>query len=1017
MWPVHRRRTSRIVVALAIVLCGALFFLMSSARARSDRRQRTLETEHFAFHYNAQLESVVDRCAERAERAYLELGRVLGHVPQVKIHVVIIDSTDRANGSATVGPTPRVVLHTVAPGELGALGSYDDWIEILLTHELVHVLHLDTIHGIPRLVNAALGFGVLGRVMVPQGDLPRWTIEGLATMLESDQGGRGRHRSAIFDMYLRTAVLERKLQTRGQVSSTAAIFPFGNSAYLYGLHMMHWIGVHYGRDKLAELSHVRGGRLIYSRESRAVRDVLGVDFDQLWREFLSDISRRFEAQERQIRARGIRQGRRLTFTNSGSKRARWSPDDRSLYFYDENRNGQGGIRKVPAQGVRAREGVGRGAQRKSSDGQSILELGGSAHFAFVGPNEDDIVLHQIMRHDMRYRWGDLYRWRGGGADAMEQITFAMRANYPDVSPDGRTVVFSRTDVAQSRLAFLELDSLRVRELAPMERISQVTMPRWSPDGSKVAYSGWREGGFRDIYVYDRASGVQERITSSRSIETAPAWSPDGRFLLFISDRTGVFNIYAFERETKSLYQVSNVLGGAFHPILDHTGTKLVYSGFTSQGYDLWKMDFDPDRFLPAMTGETAFPVAGAVEHEERSRDFPAPSAASTAYRAHRTFFPRSLLPSVLEVESTPGRTALGVSVEFSDIMEFHHLRAHYGYLPDFKESVGGVEYSFRRLVPNFRVDFVRDLQTIDGFGRYVYEPKAGTGFSGARYRLDSYLRRSTAVSASVSIPALRVQSHRVDVDGGYYFHHFENLNAGDSPIDPNAPGGARPVPETDGRVRLGVRYSNLRGSTFSYGSERGRSLSASVSVQDEVFLSESKRISADVSYRERLAMPWRGHQVLAYKLSAGTSSSSVYRIGGYPDQQDVLMAIFYRTPFGSSRVIRGYANGAFSGRHYLLMNVDYPIPVRWFDRGAGSYRLFLRRLTFVPFSDWGLAWSNPIDSSSLKGSSGASLVFDFKTGYDRDPAEDRLGLQFQFAHGWDPKQGLNYFRIALAGRM
>src|SRR4029453_5629201 len=115
------------------------------------------------------------------------------------------------------------------------------------------------------------------------------------------------------------------------------------------------------------------------------------------------------------------------------------------------------------------------------DVEHVIDIEDAAQSSFVGATED-IVFAQNSVYDNRYRWDDLYKWNGGDPRGYEQLTFGMRASEPHVSPDGRTVVFRRNDVAQARMGFLELDTGDVVELPPFERISQVYTPRWAPDG-------------------------------------------------------------------------------------------------------------------------------------------------------------------------------------------------------------------------------------------------------------------------------------------------------------------------------------------------------------------------------------------------------------------------------------------------------------------------------------------------------------------------------------------------------
>ena len=77
-------------------------------------------------------------------------------------------------------------------------------------------------------------------------------------------------------------------------------------------------------------------------------------------------------------------------------------------------------------------------------------------------------------------------------------------------------------------------------------------PAWSPDGRLIAYSRWKPGGFRDIHVYDLATGADRALMHDRAMDVDPRFSPDGRTIVFSSDRTGIYNIFAYELATERL---------------------------------------------------------------------------------------------------------------------------------------------------------------------------------------------------------------------------------------------------------------------------------------------------------------------------------------------------------------------------------------------------------------------------------------------------------------------------------
>lgn len=1013
-------RPARFVPAAwaAGLLFGAIVWLLTASVARAgnpDERWRTIETEHFYVHYHVLEQDAAERTAAVAERAYNALSMAWEHDVFLKIHITLRDNSDTANGSATALPFPQINALTTAPESLSVLESYDDWIDILITHELTHVVHLDTVHGIPRIVNAIFGFGVLGKLSAPNILQPRWVIEGVATMDESDFSAQGRRKSAQFDAIIRMAVLEGTFQELDQISSGARVYPHGTSVYLYGVHFMYYLAARYGRDKLAELSHLYGGRVIPYGINRAAEDIYGVDFYTLWDEFKRDTTRRFRAQARRIRARGLRQGVRLTMAGESTRYPVWSPDDDWIYFYRNDGHREEGLKRLSAKGGRVRDGVGIGRQGVDLDVEHVIDIEDSAEASFVGATQD-MVFGQTAVFDFRYRWSDLYRWNGGDPRRAERLTFGLRASEPHVSPDGRTVVFRRNDVGQSRLGFLDLNTADVQEVPPDGRISQVYTPRWNPDGHRVAYSGFREGGFRDIYVYDRRDGSTERITADRHLDMSPTWSPDGRYLVFVSDRDEVYNIYAYDTQTRRVHQVSNVLGGTFEPAISRDGTRIAYVGYGAYGYDLWVMDFDPDKWLEPMPTVSDLDIVDDNKPPLTKTGERPPGLASRRYQPARTFFPRLISPTALDFAAlSSGGSLLGFATGLQDVVGFHTLGLTFNYLTAQRIATGAATYSFRRLFPDFTLSLSRGYGERGGFRRFLYERPVGDN---GGYPVEGYRERSTTASASMSIPVIRHPRHSVSASTGYSFSRLVNLDADEAPIDPNAPSTSFPEVGNLASLNGRVTYSSESdgASRFSYGVERGRRASVGVSVLDERIGGDYNDLQATASYRETIPMPWRGHQSLVLQLAGGASTGGLARrgafcVGNYVSGVDVVQSLLSRAPSGAAcSLLRGYDLVAQSGQYYSVLTGEYRIPIVDVDRGLGTAPFFFQRVGMIPFVDYGGAFDDVVGLRDLLVGVGGALVTSFRLGY-----VEPIQLVLQFDHGVDDELGRDTFRAVVAG--
>ena len=106
---------------------------------------------------------------------------------------------------------------------------------------------------------------------------------------------------------------------------------------------------------------------------------------------------------------------------------------------------------------------------------------------------------------------------------------------PQISPDGRSIAYVRmgydikTDRARGSVWLVGVDGKNER---PLSGAPTSGSPRWSPDGTRIAYIGRAADGSAQLFMYWTGSGVSAPISNFTDSPGGLAWSPDGKWLAF-----------------------------------------------------------------------------------------------------------------------------------------------------------------------------------------------------------------------------------------------------------------------------------------------------------------------------------------------------------------------------------------------------------------------------------------------------------------------------------------------------
>ncbi len=901
----------------AVVAAAAALMPRAAEAGDPLRVYKELETDHFLICYWEPLDDVAQRVGVVAEHVHRTLSPAIDNAPPVKTIIVISDDTDDANGFAGVLPRNAIQLYATGPTSFSELDDHEDWLYALVQHEYTHILHLDVIEGAPAIYNK-----IFGKTWAPSQIMPRWLIEGIAVYEESKRTTGGRDRGTIFDQYIRIARHAGVDLRLDEVSGAPRQFPRGNAAYVYGSHFMKYIFDRFGDDTLRALAHLGGGYPVPFAVNRQIAKAVGEPFTELYEDWKLYLRDRYAMEETAAERRGLRVGRKLTETAETNQFLRWSADGKWLYWQQYDGYSLIWVRRMPAGGTQ-------------KDAENVAQI--EAMGPFDLEPDGSFVFEQGLTYRREYSFEDLVRW-DATTGAFTRLTHGARARDPGLSPDGRRVAYSRNEHSDSVLAVM--DTVPDGEPSIVwrgTRYGQAYQPAWSPDATRIAFSAWRDDGYRDIVVVELASGKTVDITHDRAIDQQPSWSADGRYIFFTSDRTGIANIYAYDTTARTTYQVTNVWGGAYDArrVARRQAARLRGRGGA--------------RRLRPLRGP-ARPVAVAARARLRRRQAAAQGHQGRRGRGRRAAaVPRDRDARAPQTWTAAVDTTNTASVQTAgtDAFGLHSYSLAIGTDLTNGNTDVGASYNYTGLRPNLGIAASRSLVERNARVDGVLRPFPEEDWSG---------------TASVSVPFESRPGSSWALSFDYDFDGFRQVGEPAGLVmDPNQREPKLPLTnfiQSGGDVRLS--FSNVRSVTFSLGAYTGFDASVAVRVDHPDFGSSYRDIT--LSY----ATDWyqnlhNSTTALALRVSGAFRAGDLdgpggFSLGGIP-AQDVVQSIVNSTRAGITGYLRGYPSFSVSGNQYHLANFELRHELFLIEHGLGTLPIYLRRVHLAALADAGTAYN------------------------------------------------------------
>ncbi len=532
-----------------------------------------IQSEHFDFYYYEGGRRLAEFAADVAESSYVSLSRVFDYALTDRIPFIIYrshnDFTETNTSPYVVGEsvggfTEFLKNRVVIPFD----GSYEQYRHVI-HHELTHAVMLQFLYG------AGPGSIIKG---VSRSSPPLWFIEGLAEFTSIGWDSES-------DMYVRDAT------QRGYLPPIPYLQAF--LAYKGGQAVLVYLEETYGTQKLGELlQRIRTTRNFNRAWESAVGEPLE-ESSKKWQRYMRqkywpDVQDRKEPTDY---AQPLTD--HVAWQNFVNTSPAVSPNGDKVAFLSD-RNGYFDIYLV-----------------SSLDMKDVTKL-------ISGQRKADLEELQWLRPGMSWSPDGKYiafSSRSAGEDALnildvekKKIVATHKFNLdglfsPSWSPLNNEIAFIGVKHCCSDIYIFDVETEKLRQVT--NDIYSDQDPAWSPDGRRLAFVSDRKDKIEseelspenrienhdyrtsDIYLINADGSNMQQLTDSPTNETSPLWMQNADQILYISDESGISNIYYHNLDTREKQAMTNLITGSMQISAGVKSDRLVFTAFLNGGYDIF----------------------------------------------------------------------------------------------------------------------------------------------------------------------------------------------------------------------------------------------------------------------------------------------------------------------------------------------------------------------------------------------------------------------------------------------